>query len=128
MNKIITNNEAFKNYNKWRHTQFNNGMNVIDIDQVEIRNNQPVAIIETTMFKYKHAIKPHLVTVLNRARFQLEIQQYIADMLHLPLLLVIHTEDLSYFLVYHYQDEIYNEMNQEEYKQFINGLGKEGVV
>ena len=119
--KKITNPEAFRQYNLWRYKSLGH-IPVIDIDQIEIRNNQPVAIIETTMFRYKHAIKPQLSKVLERIKFQMNIQQQIADKLNIPLYLVIHTEDLQYFLVIDYGSGKQKEMSLIEYKEFIKEI------
>jgi len=128
MKKEYRHQNIFDRYNIWRKKVTKNEHYAIDIDFVEIDGKKPVAIIETTMFKYIPAIINHLETVLNRAKFQLDIQQYIADKLEIPLYLVIYDESLSYFLVYNYKKKTYDEMDQNKYIQFLNDLRIDSIV
>ena len=127
--KKINNEEALHPYNRWRFGKTDNAC--IDIDSVEIKNDKVVAIIETTSFREKRAIDRSLRAVYKRIGFQLKIQMDIAEKLDVPLFLVIHSDDFSYFLVMHIVKGkdflIVNtkiECNEDEYIDFLNNLDR----
>lgn len=101
----------------------------LDIDWIEYRPNKGiVALICTTgRLQNKQHIQNSKKFIWIRTKLERKIMKTIADKLKVKAYYVIHTEDLSYFEVFDLDYSLNNpeEMNQNQYSEFIKCLRKE---
>jgi hypothetical protein len=114
--------KCFDNYRKFK-LSLDPHLYCTDCDQIEIRGDKIVALLELKSFENSNAIKPNLNIILKSKNFQLKILNEIATKINAWLYLVVYTENLQYFLVYDCDaNAILGEYNQEQYVDFLKNL------
>jgi len=112
------------NYSKW-HRKLPDNCIMVDIDSIEIRNNGPIAIIETTEFNYAAAIPKYIHSIINgRAKFQIEFIKNLAISLKISAYYVFHDKDCSVFYIYNVLDKSITKYDEKQYIIFIKNLKK----
>ena len=109
-------------YQDW-HSKLGHNCVIFDIDGIEFRNNEPVAIIELTEFKYPHVMAHWHSNIINqRAKYQIECISKIAKKLETKFYYVIHNEEMTLFIVNNIFKQKSTTMNQQQYRDFITKI------
>lgn len=119
-------------YSSWRRT-IGHGCYCSDVDWIEWRlvrgKMVPVALIETTFYDDIPAWRPKLpayrAAALSRLKRdgQYHFIMHVAARLEIPAYFVLVRKDLAWFIACRLRDEVWGEMNEEQYRAWVMGLG-----